>query len=276
MIRKFLCITSLLGLLSACSSLQETVPVTEPAPAPAPLPETAPTLEVTKITPNNVENEQLIADILAGTINLDDLEPTAAGSPATHIAAREFLYQDQDSIDRYGAYGYALLTKRPQAKTAVRYEKFARAYLGNLEETSSFQHTPSEFIAPTFWLLNTKPNELIHAQLSDPNTLVTHYDYARAKSLLQASNKQGAEGPILVAWQKAFTQGGTTEELLVFDLSRFSDEDMERAMSIWISQISKDPTLWQKGFNVVTFREEVRNFIQRYGEQILAVVQPSS
>ena len=200
-----------------------------------------------------------------------DIKPGAPDS----IPSRDFLFEDALPDKGYGAYGYCLLTKRPDAHNRNRFIKVASAYLAVLEHTGEFGSVPREKLMPTYWLLRTEASEIAFQDMQSAESLVDFYDYSRAKVLLSSIAKNDSEGPVLVAWQQPFEVGGDISAALVFDLSTFSDDDMERAIQIWTSRIVKNPDFWNKGFKLVKFREEFRNFLQRYGEQVLAVINAS-
>ena len=67
-------------------------------------------------------------------------------------------------------------------------------------------------------------------------------------------------------------KGLQPEEYLKFDLSDFSDEDMRDAILIWKERIAKNPEMWDKGFRIEIIRAICRNFLNTYGDKILAVV----
>jgi hypothetical protein len=58
-------------------------------------------------------------------------------------------------------------------------------------------------------------------------------------------------------------------------MSDFRDEDITRAFLIWRNQLSRDPSVWEDGFELVLAREMFRSFLNTYGEQIVAIVRGS-
>jgi hypothetical protein len=104
--------------------------------------------------------------------------------------------------------------------------------------------------------------------------LVVNYDYRRASGIISMIRKQGTRGPVLSAWIKPFEKANPSDAL-VLDLSDFGDEDLDRAFAIWRERIATDPAVWRHGFNLVLCREAFRNFLQKYGDTVLAVIKPS-
>ena len=104
--------------------------------------------------------------------------------------------------------------------------------------------------------------------------LIENDDYRKGAEIATVIHKQAASGPILAAWKKPFEENGSSEAL-VLDLSDFADEDLNRAFGIWRDRITRDPAFWRDGFNVVLCREALRSLLQKYGDTILAVINPT-
>jgi hypothetical protein len=121
----------------------------------------------------------------------------------------------------------------------------------------------------TYWLLEKRPDS------TDCPQLVSNYDYATASSIATKAGKLSVGGPVLVAWRTPFVANQpATSDGLILDMSDFSDEDLDRAFGIWKDRITRDPALWNDGFNVVKAREAFRNLISKYGDGILAIIKP--
>ncbi len=70
--------------------------------------------------------------------------------------------------------------------------------------------------------------------------------------------------------------GNPNSDSLVFDLSNFDEDDIDRAMQIWKERITMNPEVWNDGFDSTKIKEELRSFLQKYGETILNFVQNNS
>ncbi|WP_142714925.1 hypothetical protein [Fodinibius sediminis] len=99
-----------------------------------------------------------------------------------------------------------------------------------------------------------------------------NYDYAKSETILSYIRMNHVSGPILVAWEKPFNPAIVNDNFIVFNLSNFADHDIARAISIWKGQTIKGPEDWEDGFLYTRTKEELRNFIQRYGNTIFAFV----
>lgn len=185
--------------------------------------------------------------------------------------ARDILMSGQIPEEGYGAYGYLVFTKRPSDSLQFRYERICDAYLNSLEQVSEYNDYERNLLMPTYWLVtdtvNFDKNSTYYADW------IEYYDYARAKTLASYVNKLDALGPLLIAWSLPYEKVDEQEEALILDMSEFSDEDIERAFQIWMKQITVDPKIWNEGFNLTMVKERFRNFLEKYGEQIIDSVK---
>ena len=122
----------------------------------------------------------------------------------------------------------------------------------------------------TYWPLQSKPNST--SELESCNWLVDNYDYPKAEIILSYIRMNHVNGPILVAWQTPFNPGSMGRDYLVFNLSNFANNDIHRAISVWKGQTIKGPEDWEEGFLYARTKEELRNFIQQYGNSIFSIV----
>jgi hypothetical protein len=167
-----------------------------------------------------------------------------------------------------------LFNARPVDKSSKqRYVAACEAYLATLEPDSSYVATVGGDLArlmPTYWPVTEIP---AHQTCEH---LIQAYDFARAKPLLSLVGRLAQAGPILAAWDTVPDGHVRPTHRLILDLSNFSNEDMERAFEIWIQQFTQDPSLWQRGFDAVRIKESFRNLLQKYGDQIMEIVNKSA
>lgn len=186
------------------------------------------------------------------------------------IPVRGVLFSGQEAPAGYGAYGYLVFTKRPSAQTMSHYLTICQAFVGNLESVSAYHDFDRASLMPTYWLAVT--DAAIDDEVPDCNEWIENYDYARAKVLAVAISALDSDGPLLVAWSTPFERVVDGEEALVFDLSGFADEDLDRAFGIWMDRIARDPEVWHDGFELVRAREAVRSFLERYGDHVVRAI----
>ena len=192
-------------------------------------------------------------------------------APTAPVPAREFLIAGKEP--GRGLWGIRILgarPKRPSNDDLPRYLAVCDSYLRNLETTGAFAHLPSSSLMVTFWPVTSDPG--MHTPPC--GALISTYDYPFAALITSSARKSGVGGPVLAAWTKKFRPGEENGDLLVLDMSDFSNDDLDRAFGIWKDRIVKVPALWQSGWNVVLIREAFRNLIQKYGEQVVTAGAP--
>ena len=197
--------------------------------------------------------------------------PVPAEEPPTeHIPVRDVLVRGEPARAGFGAYGYLIFTARPSPNTQERYTRVCESYFRKLEAAGEYPRVQPWDLMVTYWLL-TRPV----ADSSPPkcDLLIENYDYAKANDITSAVGMHSAEGPILVAWRAPYPEG-TLRDSLVLDMSRFADDDLDRALGIWKDQIARDPAMWQSGFQLVKVREALRSFVQTYGSWIIKIAAP--
>jgi hypothetical protein len=188
--------------------------------------------------------------------------------------ARGYVYKEQQPEKGFGAYGYVLLSSGSVTGSGAKYDRLvhtANSFLENFPRPGDrIPAAEKQELMVTHWLL-TKPN----LPEESGKLLVEHYNYSRSLRMLKALNMSGKQGPVLVAWTKPFEELSEKElkKSLVFDLSRFSDEDIDRAFRLWRKMLSEDVDDWNKpGNKLIKFREEVRNGFQQYGQTLFDLI----
>jgi hypothetical protein len=187
---------------------------------------------------------------------------------------RGYVYHNQKTERGYGAYAYVLLSSKSATSSGAKYARLlqtANSFIENFPPSGNRISTDEKkSLMVTHWLLqnNKLPDE-------SATSLVANYDYARSLEMLTAIKMAHKEGPVLVAWQKPFEELESAEikKSLVFDMSRFSDEDIDRAFRLWRKMLSEDVDDWNKpGNKLIKFREEVRNGFQQYGQTLFDLI----
>ena len=172
------------------------------------------------------------------------------------IATRSLLKHGEAPNPSFRVNGFVIFaTKATNKRQLHRYFSTCEAYVNTLDPTDS--HSPKNDLLPTYWPVTEN--------LDHPNCieLVRNYDYARASEIVAHLNAELGIGigPYLVASGEG--------ELMVLDMSTFSDDDIHRAMMIWKKEICVDPQNWEPRLSLIKFREVFRNMLQVYGDSIL-------
>jgi hypothetical protein len=184
---------------------------------------------------------------------------------------RGYAYSNKKTPTGYGAYAYVLIPSGYSTTSGPKYDRMlhtANAFLDNFLLPSNFNSTKNKGdIMVTHWIL--KSGKPVKESGID---LLAQYDYQAALSMLTAIKMSGKQGPVLVAWKKPYERLDKNElkQCLIFDLSRFSNEDIDRAFKLWRDMLSEDVDDWNKSKNkLVKFKEEVRNMFQQYGQTLI-------
>jgi hypothetical protein len=189
-------------------------------------------------------------------------------APPTPV--RDVLLSNETPQVEYGAYGYLVFTKRPSKNEMQRYLHVCEAFVRNLEPVSEYSYIASTSLMPTYWLV--VGDNILNKRRPHCQAWVDSYDYPRAKGIASAVSALNSKGPLLVAWNKSFENVFKGEKALILDLSDFSEEDLDRALGIWMDRITRDPAVWQAGFNLVIAKEVFRSFLEKYGDNIVRAI----
>jgi len=185
--------------------------------------------------------------------------------------ARDILYSHEVAPDGFGAYGYLIFRKRPHRDDSSRYAAICDAFIRNLQPVGRYPRHDWNSIMPTYWPIDD--SIIINEHSPDCTEWIGAYDYARASTMASSIKKLASEGPILVAWSRPFEKTTDEDSALVLDLSDFMVEDFDRAIGIWMDRITRDPKVWNEGFNLLLAREAFRTFLEKYGEHIMTAIK---
>ena len=128
---------------------------------------------------------------------------------------RSFLVKGKKEIEGYGLYSYLLLGARPVDSNRERFVKTVEAYLGRIEEVTKLQ----DYIPPGKLNVAYLPLEITPVSNPSADWILDHYDYARARALLDLVPGTHREGPYIVSALKPLGSGDSTSQYLFQDLS---------------------------------------------------------
>jgi hypothetical protein len=198
----------------------------------------------------------------------------AGGYGGYPVPVRDCLRSDKEPQEGYGAYGYLLFTGRPDSSAQYRYTRICQAFLNELPSVGEFANYDKQYLMVTYWLHDTLLT--ISNCTAPPDSMVTHYDYARAAMVLASIEKYSVKGPLLVAWRTTYRTGAPVSSALILDMSNFIDSDIAEAFRIWRERITSDPSKWRHGFVFDNIAMEFRNLLQKYGKQIVEIFSTAS
>lgn len=136
------------------------------------------------------------------------------GEEVTRETTRGFLVKGTKEADEYGLYSYLLLGSPPTKSTRERYVKTLEAYMRFVDQ-SKFEEDayPKSKLNITYL-----PLEQAGKENADVAWLLEHYDYARARILLDTLPGERRSGIYFVSCSKPLT-GGPNSPYLIQDLS---------------------------------------------------------
>jgi hypothetical protein len=123
---------------------------------------------------------------------------------------------------------------------------------------------PDQPTGPSIYLLDRRKAPQRSAAPGSCGERLAHYDYFRAgKDLVQYGLKD-AIGPVLIAYS------GRRSRDLVWDLSRFPDADLARAILIWERLIPRDPKRAKRGWPIAMIDRTIESAFQASSARKLA------
>jgi hypothetical protein len=195
------------------------------------------------------------------------------------VPVREFLRSADIPPAEFGAYGVMALRAKPTSVTRDRLKMACASFIAYLaRQTDVPKSIPLSDQMVTIWPLDS-PNA-DEAKKDNCEFALDHYELYGADSAISDAAKQGAQfgndGPFLIGWSPSNTRGVPDKLVLVVDMSSYDSQDsFNQALRFWKEKIVEDPTLWRTGFSIERFRLSVRDFVDHYGETILAAAKLS-
>jgi hypothetical protein len=186
---------------------------------------------------------------------------------------------------RAGAFGIVAFTNEATNATRPRFAAVCQAYVATLSSQAEADRagisTAHRMI--TFWPVTGA--DATEAWMGDCPRMVDNYsvlEARRAVKLAEVSPVARTEGlrpgvwtrrgPFLLAWSPPVSPA--SERLYIFmDLSDFDmDEDLLTAFRTYRDRIENNPKIWgdDNRFNLIAARVQLRNFLNRYGEDVVA------
>jgi hypothetical protein len=112
------------------------------------------------------------------------------------------------------------------------------------------------------------------AKNDDCSFVVDHYDLFGGLSAIQDARIQGVtllgQGPFLIGWSPSKTRGLPDKIVLAIDLSSYNEQSsLNEMFMFWQQKIVQVPTLWRGGFSLEPIRLVIKEFADRYGQDII-------
>ncbi len=175
------------------------------------------------------------------------------GSRYIPIVASALLISGTKVDTSYPLVGMLILPHKPLTlEQREDYRLICSSFIGSYSDIKDFENVPKADVAPMYWMV--KKNALAC------DTMVAEYDYPRAQIFLSRMSYI-PRGPMLIAWPTK-----NPKDIIVLELNDFTKEDRGRAFILWQKMIARN------GATLAVYKEQFRNFLQRYGDTILKAV----
>jgi hypothetical protein len=193
--------------------------------------------------------------------------------------ARSFLKADQIPPAGVGAYGVVSLQSKATEETNARLIRICKAYVAHFPLRSSL---PSSVALGDQMVTVWPVTDPTHAALKrdDCRFAVDNYDlYAGQAAISDARRQRGkvdGEGPFLIGWSPSDSRGRPDRLVLVVDLSEANSQaSIDHAFRFWKQKVVDDPAMWRQGFSMERLRLSLRDFIDKYGVDLVNAVKLS-
>jgi hypothetical protein len=179
------------------------------------------------------------------------LPPTGAPRPsippdARFSAARSLLVRQEYEERGFGLYSYLLFASRPTAYTKNRYIELVRTIIQRAERTSDMidvGYRKSE-LNVFYFPVTRKPTR--KATIDETaEWIVTFYDFARARRILDLVDRPLRDGPYLMASLLPLSSGIAGNLAILEDLT-FATDDTAPLWARHFVKVSCTPQLWNR------------------------------
>jgi sporulation protein YlmC with PRC-barrel domain len=196
------------------------------------------------------------------------------------FAVRLFAAPGQYPPSDYAAYGIVAFPALALASDRARHLAICSAYAAVLRP-SDLVDAPTTAKMVTVWPVedaDTAAAVNAAGRRPDCAVAVDRYGIALAKEAIDHARRAGhamsGRGPFLMAWAPTSQIGAEDAIILNVDLSNVTTE--AHALDIfldWERDIVMNPELWDDGWSLEKVRVAVRLWADRYGEQIMSLLE---
>jgi hypothetical protein len=207
-------------------------------------------------------------------------------APAAHVGGqvfhqlvpvRSYLRATDIAPKNVAAYGVVAFRAKPTPATRDRLRMACISYTKTLVRQVDLPSavSPKDQML-TIWPLDDPANKQAAADNCD--FVIDHYELYGGDSAIQDALRQGAilgdSGPFLIGWSPSNTRGIPDKLVLTVDMSGLdSQQSFDQAFLFWKKKVVEDPTLWRSGFHSEELKLSIRDFVDHYGEAVLAAVK---
>jgi len=155
--------------------------------------------------------------------------PDMAASTRSTSPARDFLFDQQVEHQGYGLYSYLLFLAPPPPEVKERYRAAVAAFLELDPVDELVEYLPDASINVTYLPLHSG-NAL---SAPDPDSIISNYNYARARALLSGIRPDLLSGPYIISATSPLVPGQAPPDGYLWqDLSRVPP----RLVRLWLRE----------------------------------------
>jgi hypothetical protein len=195
-------------------------------------------------------------------------------------ASRAFAGPNQYPPTAFKAYGIVAFQARGSGDDEARHEMICNAYVDSIDHYTQIK-APINKQMVTVWPIETdniatQLNRMPRKQLC--RIAVNKYGLAAAhQAILQAKGQKNGfsdAGPYLLAWSPSEAKGRPDALVLVSDLSDvINGQQAKEIFADWVSDIQKNPELWEKGWNEEKLKRIIRLWADKWGDKLLKLLE---
>lgn len=207
--------------------------------------------------------------------------PSQGSDPRQVLATRIFAGPDQYPPENYAAYGIVAFKSRSNSSDLARHRMICEAYVSALPFSGEVD---ADRQMVTVWPMDSNIGAAIAngaARRAVCDLAIEGYGLPTSLGAIRDARNAGVDvrgrGPFLLAWSPASAKGRSDTVVLWVDLSDV--DDSAQALDIfqnWVNNIEQAPELWddinKPGWDIERVRISIRNWFDRYGSDILQVV----
>jgi hypothetical protein len=191
--------------------------------------------------------------------------------------ARAFVKASEIPPPSIGAYGIVAFRAMPTTANRERLRRACQSFVAFLPREEALPAWVGlNDLMLTIWPLALPLAK--EARTDNCDFALDHYDLFGGLSAIRDAEHQGASldgrGPFLIGWSPSSTRGVPDKLVLIVDMSGFeSQNSFDDAFQFWQVKVVQDPALWRTGFSGERLRLSLRDFVDRYGGDILDAIK---
>jgi hypothetical protein len=211
----------------------------------------------------------------SGRVSEKSGQESSAALKNSLTPTREYLPARDIPPSGVGAYGLVALHAKPTTANQKKLAMVCKSFIAYFPRSKTSLASLSDQML-TIWPLDEPEAE--RAKTDDCEFVLEHYDLDASAAAMNDARIQNAtfdgEGPYLIGWSPANSRGFADKLVLVVDMSADNSQiSIDRKFLFWKNKIVENPTLWRGGWSLEDIRVAIKEFSDRYGEDMLTAIK---